>query len=130
MCASNLYKSHDAWLFAVAMVEEGFILQFHGPEEVPSLCQRTNKGYPLNGWEESKSVFVRCLLLFCSFSPIHNEVCSFVQSPKPCSRTLARTKHAVTVIMIFLKTFADRVQGKAVLAKRPRYCRLVEEAGM
>ena len=33
----NLHKSNNARLFAVAMVEEGFILQFHGPEEVPSL---------------------------------------------------------------------------------------------
>ena len=82
MCASNLHKSNNARLFAVAMVEEGFILQFHGPEEVPSLCQRRNKGYPLNSWEESKSVFIQFLFLFCSFSP-------FIMKSVPLFRVLA-----------------------------------------
>lgn len=64
MCAPNLHKSHDAWLFAVAMVEEGFLLQLHGPEEVPSLCQRRrNKDYPLTSSEAIKSAFRRCFFL-------------------------------------------------------------------
>lgn len=65
MCAPNLHKSHDAWLFAVAMVEEGFLLQLHGLEEVPSLCQRRrNKEYPPTSWEAIKSAFKRCFFLF------------------------------------------------------------------
>lgn len=33
----NLHKPCDAWLSAVAMVEEGVFLQLHGSEEVPGL---------------------------------------------------------------------------------------------
>lgn len=42
-CLPNLHKSCDAWLFAVAMVEEGFILQFHGSKEIPSLSPENNR---------------------------------------------------------------------------------------
>lgn len=66
-CTTHLHKSCNAWLFAVTVVEEGFLPQLHGSQEVPGLPQGSRNNcapHPL----ENASVSRTRLLLLGEFS--------------------------------------------------------------